>query len=373
MKVVDLRPGHVKLALSLWSGALPVGKPANRLPVWISPARLYGKLLERVMARRVSQRPAPPESRPFLLSIGNLALGGTGKTPVVGALAEELASRGLQGAILTRGFGSALAGPIVVEASNPLAGDEARWHAGRMEGTGWTIIQSRNRPRGLKFLGKNRPRLDVVLIEDGHQTAGLARHLDLVILDQWDSKDSGKQDSLLPLTGPVFPFGPWRESAAGANRADILLVESEQDVPDTSVDGCPVVVFRRRMKLRDSQSQSDVLSTPFSWVGLSGIAHPIAFERGVMRAVGSCPAVVIRCSDHVRYTPDLVRSVLLEMKKSGAKSLVTTAKDWVKLEALWPEDVPLVVADLDIWWGDRNALPDIIEERVGLLPTINRN
>ena len=94
MKVVDLRPRSVKLALSLWGASASAGEPIISTPHRFSPAGLYGRLLERFMVLRVGQRPEPPASRPFLLSVGNLALGGTGKTPVVGALALDLAKRG---------------------------------------------------------------------------------------------------------------------------------------------------------------------------------------------------------------------------------------------------------------------------------------
>ena len=79
----------------------------------------------RFMARRVAARAAPPEDV-FVVSVGNIALGGTGKTPVTLALARDLDRRGRRGAILTRGFGSRLKGPLPVDAGNGLAGDEAR-------------------------------------------------------------------------------------------------------------------------------------------------------------------------------------------------------------------------------------------------------
>ncbi len=139
MKVVDLRPTPVKLALSLWSGNSRKGDLPSGTPGPFSPAGVYAQILKRVISRRVQRRPDPPSDRPFLVSVGNLALGGTGKTPVVGALARDLSDRGLRGAILTRGFGSTLPGPLVVTAANAKAGDEARWHAGCLEDSGWSV------------------------------------------------------------------------------------------------------------------------------------------------------------------------------------------------------------------------------------------
>ena len=371
MKVVDLRPRAVKWALACWGRPRQGRDVGDSSSSRLSPAGWYSRILGRIMAQRVNRRPLPSSGPPFLLSVGNLALGGTGKTPVVGTLARDLANRGLRGAILTRGFGSDLPGPIVVDASNPRAGDEARWHAGRLAGSGWTVVQARNRPRGLDFLLQNQPGLDVVLIEDAHQTAGLGRHLDLVILDRWVQQGSGQEEILAAQTGPVFPFGPWRESSAGADRAGILLVESETGVPGTSLLGQPVATFQRKLNLRDPRAGKEAPPVPSSWAGLSGIAHPGAFEAAVAQSVSESPALVIRCGDHVAYTSGLVERILGELDHSGADRLVTTAKDWVKLEEFWPGAMPVLVADLVIEWGNKNALPDLIEERVeslGALP-----
>ena len=364
MKVVDLRPWPVRLALAGWKRSGNLSIPVSRTPVTCYAADWYGSLLDRIMARRVNGRPAPPPSRPFLVSVGNLALGGTGKTPVVGALAIALAERGLKGAILTRGFGSDLAGPLVVHPGDPLAADEARWHAGQLSECGWTVVQSRSRPRGLLFLLDLLPGLDVVLLEDAHQTADLARHLDVAIVDSWARQESSGQEFLLSRTGPIFPFGPWRETAAGAKRAGILLIETEETIPAISTSGQPVAVFHRRVKLRDPHAPAGETASPGRWAGLSGVAHPHRFEQAAAQAVGSEPSVVIRCSDHVQYTTGLVGRILQEMEKTGTDQLVTTAKDWVKLEGLWPGRIPVQVADLAIVWGEENALPDLVEKRV---------
>jgi tetraacyldisaccharide 4'-kinase len=371
MKIVDLRPWPTRMAIAAWSRRRTPGHLSDHSSGHSSDhssASWYAGFLDRFMARRDRKRPVAPAVRPFLLSVGNLALGGTGKTPVVGALARDLAARGLRGAILTRGFGSDLQGPLVVDASNTGAGDEARWHAARLIDAGWFVVQSRSRPRGLRFLLDHRPGLDVVLLEDAHQTARLTRHLDIVILDRWTCRGNDDAAVLVPGTGSIFPFGPYRESARGAERAGILLVETETSVPGASPSGKPVASFCRRVVLRDSRNPSPDEISSCSWAALSGIAHPASFERDAGEAMGRAPAVAIRCRDHVPFTSELVDRILQEMRGAGAATLVTTSKDWVKLDKLWPPDIPCLVADLEIEWGNENALPDLIEERVQSLP-----
>ena len=119
MKILDLRPWWVKAGTSLWArGETPPnpGKEAARPPV--PPASWVAACHDRLMAVRVARRQPPPDDL-FLVSVGNLALGGTGKTPVTVALARDLAARGLRGAVLTRGFGSRLAGPLAVSIPCP--------------------------------------------------------------------------------------------------------------------------------------------------------------------------------------------------------------------------------------------------------------
>lgn len=371
MRIVDLRPWPIRMALGLWGRnragrAQSVDSPSAA--VTESDGGWTGGLMARFMDRRDRNRPAWRDQRPFLLSVGNLALGGTGKTPVVGALARDLADRGLSGGILTRGYGSDLRGPLVVDASDSRAGDEARWHASQTAGSGWIVVQARSRPRGLRFLLEKRPDLDIVLLEDAHQTAGLARHLDLLILDRWASRVVDGHRVLQARTGSLFPLGPYRESARGARRAGIFLVETADSVPALSETGKPVATFRRQMTMRTIGGAPDPASDSTPWAALSGIAHPEAFERAAEGVLGLGPVVAIRCSDHKRFTPALVERIRREMHAAGAVRLVTTAKDWVKLEELWPPDERCLVADLRIEWGQGNALPDLVEERVRTLP-----
>ena len=355
MKVLDLRPWWVRSALAGWRRG-SVSGPAGRLT-----------LADRWIGRRAARREPLADAAPWLISIGNLALGGTGKTPVVGALAAELARRGRRGAILVRGFGSGLHGPVRVTGDLAAAGDEARWHAAALAGTPWLVCQSRDRLAGLRWLRTQAPDLEFVLLEDAHQTARLPRHLDVVILDRWECETGPDGERLSPRTGPVFPAGPWRESAHGARRADSLLVESADPVPETSVDGQPVGAFERRLRLRAPEGSGPEAQGSRPWAALSGIARPERFERGVSQVLGKAPGLAVRCGDHQHYDRKRVARVRREMERAGIGLLVTTAKDWVKLEALWPAGAEVLIADLELRWGNRNALPDWIEERVGSL------
>lgn len=361
MKVFDWRPEWEKHFLRRWesSEATP-----RSFPLASTLGKVWNRMVERWIARRVSQR-HPALAGPKVVSVGNLALGGTGKTPLIMALAGDLAGQGLKGAVLTRGYRSPLAGPIAVTPDLEMAGDEARLMAGVLGPLGWTVAQARQRHEGLDFLQTTCPDLDFILLEDGHQTRQVGRHLDIVILDRWEiEQESQGSTTLKPLTGPVFPFGPYRESAEGTSRAGILVVESDASVPVRAVGGQPVATFTREGKLRQvSGSPGGGLSTELG--ALAGIARHGAFEQKISRWAGREPRLAIRMRDHQEYGPRLADRIIRTLDAEGVEALVTTAKDWIKLKHFWPRQRPAFVVELEIKWGTPHVLPQLVREHVG--------
>ena len=364
MRILEMRPRTVRLMSYMWGRGSSSRGLLSRRPEPLPPAaRCAAAVADGFIARRVAAR-RPPDPYPAIISIGNLALGGTGKTPVVAALAEALAADGWKGAVLTRGFGSPLAGPLVVEPDNVQAGDEARVMAAALAARGWPVIQARHRARGLDHLREAYPAAEVVIVEDGHQTARLGRHLDIVILDGWTVTSEGGRDKVCPVTGHVFPFGPWRESAAGADRAGIWLLETDEDRPVVGLGGQAVASFQRRLTLREPLSGRQVDSADGRHAVLSGIARPEAFEQALGKVLKREPVLAARCGDHARYTRGTVAEISRAANEDGVDFLVTTAKDWIKLKPFWPEGLPVLVADLEIRWGYTKTLPVLVEERL---------
>lgn len=366
MRVLDLRPRAVQFMSNLWGGGQTVRgeitEPAAHPPL----SRMAARLVDKFMARRVSRRRLRGQG-PMIISVGNLALGGTGKTPVVAALATALAADGVKGAVLTRGFGSPLAGPLAVHSDNVLAGDEARLLSLALEGEDWSVVQARRRPAGLDHLLRLAPDVEIVIVEDGHQTAGLGRDLDILILDSWATVTVEGASRISPVTGSVIPFGPWRESATGAARAGIWLLETDLPGPDQGVDGQAVVRFQRQLSLRDPVAQVRVEKPGGRAALVSGIARPESFEASLVPLLAEDPVLSVRCADHAAYGPRVTARILRTAREVGADFLVTTAKDWVKLEPFWPESMPVLVADLKICWGHNKTFPDLVGERLEAL------
>ncbi|MEN8007466.1 MAG: tetraacyldisaccharide 4'-kinase [Candidatus Krumholzibacteriota bacterium] len=367
MRILDLRPRTVRFMSSLWRKGAPVRGCLAKRPDSRNPfTNLMGKVTDNVVARRVAAR-KPAAGGPAIVSVGNLALGGTGKTPVVTALARDLADDRWRGAVLTRGFGSPLSGPLAVDPGNVLAGDEARLMAAALDPCQWPVIQARHRARGLEYLVEEHPGIEIVIVEDGHQTARLGRHLDVVILDAWTVDDVQGSPRIHPVTGAVFPFGPWRESSAGAERAGIWLLETEEPVPAEGMNGQAVAAFSRHLSLRDAQEGSLFETPDGRFAVLSGIARPAAFEKALEQVLVHEPVLSIRFGDHADYTPRDAADIRREVEEAGADFLVTTAKDWVKLEPFWSNGPRVLLADLEIRWGGESTLPELVAERLGAL------
>lgn len=347
MNVVDLRPAAVRRLTAAWQADERRG-PAALAGVWT-------RLVDHCQTRRAATRPAPPGAA-LVVSVGNLALGGTGKTPVTAQLAIDLAAGGLSGAVLTRGYGSPLRGPLAVSAGTTQAGDEARLLADLLAATGWAVVQARRRAEGLAWLMAREPGLDVVLVEDGHQTAGLGRHLDVLIV----APDSRAPAGLLrPRGGPAAPFGPWRESAAGAARAGVWLVETPaaDAIPRAERPGTLVAGFRREHRFTDGAPP------PGAVVLLSGIARPTAFEAAARALLPRAPALAIRCRDHEPYDERMLARIDRWLERVRPGAVVTTAKDGVKLAGRWGRRPPLRVLDQRVRWTGTPALPDLVRER----------
>ncbi|MBK8166066.1 MAG: tetraacyldisaccharide 4'-kinase [bacterium] len=345
MNTVDLRPAAIRRLTAAWQGG--ERRPPSLL------ADTWTRLADAWQARRAAGRPAPAGAA-LVVSIGNLALGGTGKTPVTAQLARDLAAGGLRGAVLTRGYGSRLEGPCRVCADTPGAGDEARLLAGMLASAGWTVVQARRRARGISWLAAHEPGLDVLLVEDGHQTAGVGRHLDILIVAA-AADTSGP--TLRPLAGRVAPFGPWRESAVGAARAAVWLVEAGETLP-AGPAGTTVAAFRREYRFEGGAPAGRSVAL------LSGIARPEVFEAAAAQLLVAEPALVIRCRDHEPYGDRLLARIDGLLRSAAIDAVVTTAKDRVKLAARWDGRPGLRVLEMQVRWTGALALPDLVRERL---------
>lgn len=269
-----------------------------------------------VTARKIA-RATPVDAGAPVICVGNLTVGGAGKTPVV----RELARR-LGGHVLTRGYGGREAGPLQVDPVRHTAadvGDEPLMLARDLP-----VWVSRDRPAGAKAAALAGAR--VIVMDDGHQNPSLKKTLSLVVVDgetrngEWPFGD-----------GRVFPAGPMREPlAAGLARADasVLLLPADLKAPDpellATLSAKPVLIARLA-------PEGPPPAGPL--VGFAGIGKPWKFERA-LKAAGADLADFAPFPDHFAYDAAALK-LLDERAEQFRASLVTTEKDWARLPPDW--------------------------------------
>ena len=311
-------------------------------------ASLYGWVTVR-RRRRFHHQPtlARRLSRP-VISIGNLTVGGSGKTPLVVALAAALQARGERPAVLSRGYArrAAAAGVTVVSDRAGLrvpvevSGDEPQLIARRLPGVPVVVAQSRYEA-GLA--AEREHDCTVHLLDDGFQHLQLARAVNLLVLSAAD------------LTDRVLPAGRLREPVDAAWAADAWLVGDDPAGAFTAtlaqvrpgVVHPPVFTFTTRVgpprAVHPFGEPAPVAPGPA--VALTGIARPERFHAS-LRAAGWTIARTFAFRDHHWFTDAEWTDIMAAARAAGA-AIVTTEKDAVRLTDRSNADVPVVYLPLD--------------------------
>jgi tetraacyldisaccharide 4'-kinase len=273
-----------------------------------------------------------------VVSVGNLAAGGRGKTPVVQHIARLLIDAGERPAILSRGYGrrDIRPGAVVVSdgprvlADVDQAGDEPLMLAHAVPEAAVVVCEDR---RVAGALAEAHLGATVHLLDDGFQHLVLARDVDLVLVTPAD------------LAARAFPFGHLRESPRALAAADAVLVDGDA----TGVEWPPTAAARFAVRRSLGRPVCDGLAWEPAHgpiLALAGIARPHRFADA-LSASGWTVAETMAFGDHHRYTPRDVTRVNTAARRVGAVGIVTTAKDAVRLPegAAWA--VPVAVAALE--------------------------
>lgn len=275
-----------------------------------------------------------------VVSVGNVAAGGTGKTPFVRWLAGELIARGERPAILTRGYRRRSRGLLVVSdgagalAPVAAAGDEPSLLGRALPRV--PVIAHASRWRAARRAVEIAPDLSLLLLDDGFSHVGLFRDADIALLDA-SAPDAG---------GALLPAGRLREPLAALARADLIVItRTEQAAPEAAIalaaryaPGVPV--FRAVTEVIGIRGPGGEAVTPpelknVPLVAVAGVARPDAFAS-TLGSVGIAPAAFLRFRDHARYGTAEMDRIAAAASSSGAAAIVTTEKDAVKLESVCP-------------------------------------
>ena len=281
-----------------------------------------------------------------VISIGNITVGGTGKTPATIAIAEEAKKLGLIPNILTRGYKGKTKGPCFVsKGDGPLlseedAGDEPMLMADRLKGV--PVIKGEKRYEAGMFALSSLPSAlhpDIFILDDGFQHWNLFRDKDILLIDGTNPFGNRK----------LLPLGPLREPLSAIGRADIIVITRTDKGSSlgSEVNGLmneirdfntkASVFFAEHMPSKFIKVSGDIF--PLEWAkekrffGFSGIGNPASFKDTLLSA-----GVDLRgfksYRDHYRYNSRDIEKIIEDSKKSNADWIVTTEKDIMRLRVL---------------------------------------
>ncbi len=299
-----------------------------------------------------------------VVSVGNLSVGGSGKTPVVRRVAEMLRDEGRAVAILSRGYGGRFNGEVLVVSD----GEDVL--AGAAEAGDEPVMLARALPGVVVAVG---PRRDVVgrevearfgrrvhVLDDGFQHLRLERDLDLVCLDVCDLDDR------------LLPAGRLREGPAALERAHVVLLTrleaaTEEELRALETRLGPDRTFRVSRRVVGWRTlQGEDAAAPGRVLLFAGIARPERFERDVA-ASGATVTGREFFSDHYRYHRAEIEALASRARATGAEALATTAKDAVRIEELTPDTsgLPILVLHIDAVISDEARFHRQLMEAVG--------
>ena len=253
--------------------------------------------------------------------VGNIAVGGGGKTPLACALAEALAARGMRPAFVSRGYGGSATGVRAVAADDDpsVVGDEPLILAA----TGFPVFIGRDRVAAARALVAAHPACDVVIADDGLQHYRLARDVEVAAVD--GARGFGN--------GLMLPAGPLREPVARLAAADaVVRVFADPRVQDAQAAGRETVALLEPLPWRNVVDPARTMD-PSAWRALdvhavAGIANPARFFATV-RAQGIA-ATEHAFADHHPFTA-------ADLAFPGAAAILMTQKDAVKCTRLADE------------------------------------
>ncbi len=273
-----------------------------------------------------------------VVSIGNLHWGGTGKTPLVSAVAAHLRDRGLAVCILSRGYASRGRGVRVVSTGEGpllgplLAGDEPVLLAGELPGVS-VVVGPVRYEAGMAALRRLPRPPDLFLLDDGFSHLALARNLDLVAVPASDPYGGGR----LP------PSGRLREPLASIARAQAVILTGAESFGELA-EGTALAESFRPYGFTGPGFTSITRPGAPRWVGggsgelragarvflVTAIARPARFEATV-RSLGFEVMGELRFPDHHAYPVPSLARIADAFRASGAEAVLTTSKDGVKL------------------------------------------
>ncbi len=295
-----------------------------------------------------------------VVSIGNITVGGTGKTPVTAYIARFLLAQGFRVAVLSRGYGGSLEGQTCVVSdgysimlSAVECGDEPYLLASTVPGL-MVVIGTDRYAAGLLAIQQLSP--DIFLLDDGFQHLRLHRDLNILLMDF--SRPFGNNLTL--------PAGILREPETAMCRADLVIFTRTPVAARIPANTGNIPACVSSHTIVDLLPLSGGTPVPFSHclghkvLAFAGIADPDSFFAG-LRARGLNLVHTLDLPDHFIYNQERCNEIVVAMRESGADFLVTTEKDGVKMKGFSQElRTRILLARLELTIDNSEQLKEML-------------
>jgi tetraacyldisaccharide 4'-kinase len=276
-----------------------------------------------------------------VISIGNISMGGSGKTPMVLKLANEAANRGLRTVLIERGYKGKLSSQIVcakkgIDAAPDvkIIGDEAKMVWDSLV-KGVRMCVSKSKAKGAEASKEKWPDTKIMIIDDGFQHLQLERDVDVVLIDAVSGFDE-----------KVFPHGTLREPYSALKRADIVIFTKADDLSKDDLNELSekakeynpkIKIFFAKTKFYSSVDLNGKKVLPVSAV-FNG-----AHFRKKLKTAGAIFDKYMGYSDHRAFSTNDVKDIYDFKNSVAAQYIALTKKDWAKLERLVPDHNDIVL------------------------------
>lgn len=341
--------------------------PLTRVLLYV-PAKLYELGVRLRIALYETNYLTSHHLNAPVISVGNLTVGGTGKTPLVSFLARYLRDEGHHVAILSRGYKRASRGRVEVSNEREVlcgpreAGDEPYLLATQCAGV--RVMVDEDRYAAGRWLEEQTP-VSVMILDDGFQHLGLARDLNLALID---ATESFGEDEMVP-------FGRMREPLTSLRRADAVIVTRADQPFDQQAVKTIIATYCRPETpifyayhdvtgLRRLGGAEIVAPTTFTRrrvAAVSGIARPERFVDDLLH-FGMIISLRRDFADHHRYTQEEFLEVVNEARAAEAEAIMVTEKDAMNLpaEGLSASALPIYAAQIEFRCEEEIALKGLV-------------
>ena len=278
----------------------------------------------------------------FVICIGNISVGGTGKTQLVAWLAKNLRKKNCNFLIVTKGYNSNLRGDKLVESLDLPSdvGDESK-----MLSEYGQVLAAKSIKYALPIINDLKP--DVVIFDDGMQNPGFFKDLTIVVLDTIRNIGNGR----------IFPAGPLRESAQSAiNRSDIVIMIGNELCPNFSliqtITSSNKPFFKSKIQLVGN------IDTSKNYYAFTAIGDPDRFFR-LLNENGINVLATKAFPDHHHYSREEITALVKEADKQTL-FLLTTKKDYVKIS----DHTKMLCAEVTLTFDKEEELFQLIYEKI---------